>query len=118
MTELVSADSVRILKEAPAPNEIIPHRAANTVTNSISDLQKLMQGPASIYSDFDEYKTANATTSDSECPIETKRCRSRKKKKRRRRSQGIVHPPSITTGLAKTIRQRRMIAPTARSSAA
>ena len=58
MTELASADSVQILKEAPAPNEIVPRGAANAVTDSISVLQKLMQGPASIYSDFNEYETA------------------------------------------------------------
>ena len=55
MVELVRADSVRILKEASAPNAIVPRRAAKVVSDSVSVLQKLMQGPASIYLDFDEY---------------------------------------------------------------
>ena len=78
ITELANADSIRILKEAPAPNEIAPRGSANVVSDSVSVLQKLMQGPASIYLDFDEYETANAAMADSECSIETKRRRSHK----------------------------------------
>ena len=68
MKELSSADGLRVLKEAPSPNELSTG-TANAVEASFTRMQRLIKEgyDSSDYSDYSAaaYETANAASSDS-----------------------------------------------------
>ena len=80
---LASADEVRTLKDAPAPNDLGGSTANSVAAESASYLEQLIHGPDTE----SEYESAYAATSDSDSSRETHDDRRRARKKAKEKKE-------------------------------